>query len=207
MKSVHRIAAMVGVLAVALSPCAQAADTKSHVVNVSATVLSDFRFNLALFKNSTTGAVITNNTMDYGALGETTPSTGTLRSLATSTTGTGSVVALLSVVSSSRVYSVTQTGTILASGANTLPAGACTFVPVYAPEDNGGAPLVGTLGTMGSWVGPNKTIYNSDSNGSSRLIQAYYSITDDPAAGATAGVPLNQAAGTYTGTVTFTATI
>jgi hypothetical protein len=39
-----------------------------------------------------------------------------------------------------------------------------------------------------------------------RTIQAHYSITDDPAAGASGAVPASQPGGTYTGTVTFTVT-
>ena len=85
-----------------------------------------------------------------------------------------------------------------------IPAGACTVAPVYSVADNGGASFVGTLGVPGSWVQANKVLYTSDNIGSGRVIQAHYAITDDPAAGATAAVPLNQSPGAYTATVTFT---
>ena len=80
------------------------------------------------------------------------------------------------------------------------------MTPIYATQDNGGAALVGTLGTKGSWVATDKVLYTSDAIGSIRTIQAIYSITDDPAAGASAAVPVNQAGGSYSSAVTFTVT-
>ncbi len=80
------------------------------------------------------------------------------------------------------------------------------MVPVITTADNGGAPIVGTIGTKGTWVATDKVLYTSDVSGSLRTIQAIYSVTDDSAAGATEGVPLSQQGGTYTGSVTFTVT-
>ncbi|HTL70289.1 MAG TPA: hypothetical protein VL404_03260 [Candidatus Eisenbacteria bacterium] len=167
---------------------------------------SNLQLNMNLFKNSVAPAndITAGNAMNFGTLQDI--GTGTLRSTPAGSTGTGDVIALISAVSTGNPYTITQNGTQLTSGSNTLPAGAQTVVPVYATQDNGGNALVGTLGTAGSWVNANKTLYTSNAAADTRLIQFHYSITDDPAAGATTGVPTSQAAGTYTATVTFTVT-
>ncbi|HTL70290.1 MAG TPA: hypothetical protein VL404_03265 [Candidatus Eisenbacteria bacterium] len=190
----------------AFAQSAFAASVSKPAVNVSAVVSSNLQLNMALYKNSVAVAndITAGNAMAFGTLKDV--GTGTLRSSTTGSTGTGSVVALLSAISTGVPYTITQNGTALTSGVNTLPAGATTVVPVYAPEDNGGQALVGTLGTAGSWVNANKTLYTSNAAAAGRVIQAHYSVTDDPAAGATTGVPTSQAAGTYTATVTFTVT-
>jgi hypothetical protein len=69
-------------------------------------------------------------------------------------------------------------------------------------------PAGAALGAKGTWVsGTDKTVYTSETGTAAmRVIQNIYSITDDPAAGATTGVPLNQPGGTYTGTLTISVT-
>ena len=139
--------------------------------------------------------------MDFGTLQG---GTGTLRSSTSGSTGTGDVVVLISGVSSGLPYTITETSAApLTSGTNTVPPGACVVTPVYADADNGGASLVGALGTPGSWVGT-RILYTSDAIGSIRTIQAHFAVVDTGTPGATENVPLNQPAGTYTGTVTFT---
>ena len=206
MKSAIRTTAFVALLALSFGQVAQAASVSKPPVNVSAEVSSTLQLNLALFKNSVDAAnnITAANAMNFGTLQDL--GTGTLRSSTTGSTGTGSVIAFISALSSGTPYTITQTGTQLTSGSNTLPAGACTVVPVYAAADNGGQALVGTLGTKGTWVATDKTLYTSNAAADVRQIQYHYSITDDSNAGATTGVPTNQAAGTYTATVTFTVT-
>lgn len=192
------------------SPLAYAASVSSSPYTVSASVDGSLTLSVALKKNSSTG--VATSSMDFGKLtqfdytdGCTGSVSSTLRSSATSTTGTGNVTTMVTVNSHGLPYTVTQIGTALTNGTATIPAGASTVVTAYSPLDNAGAALVGTLGTRGSWVGT-KTLYTSDAIGSMRTFQSIYSITDDPVAGATAGVPLNQRGGTYNGTVTFTVT-
>ena len=184
-----------------------AATVVSPSYPVSALVDGALSMTIVARKNSTAGAVTT--AMNFGQLQEVVP--GTLRSSATGpgNTGTGNVTVSITANSHSLPYTITQTGTSLVAGPNTIPTGACTVVPVYAAADNGGAakPAAAVLGTAGSWVATNKSLYASESGSAAmRTIQAIYSITDDPAAGATSAVPVNQAAGTYNGTVTFTVT-
>ncbi|MBI4353500.1 MAG: hypothetical protein HY593_06230 [Candidatus Omnitrophica bacterium] len=203
MSRIVKVSALVLAVLTAAVP-AFAASTSVGPVTVSASVDQVLTLTVVMKKNNSSGATITS--MDFGKLVDV--GTGTLRSSATSTTGTGSAVAFITANSSSLPYTITQTGTALTSGVNTLPTGASTVVPVYAAADNGGQGMPGgaSLGSAGTWAAANKVIYTSDAAGAVRTIQAGYSITDDPAAGSTAPVPLNQAAGTYTGQVTFTVT-
>ncbi|MEQ1765955.1 MAG: hypothetical protein ABL859_00880 [Methylotenera sp.] len=208
MKKLISLAVVLGMVAGFVSPSLMAATTTSGPITVGATVATAVALNVTMLKNDFNGATVTS--MDFGRL-ITLPLTGGgttgLRSSATSTTGTGAVDVFISGNSQGAPYTISQTGTPVTSGANTLPAGALNVVPVYATQDNGGAalPAGASIGTPGTWVGT-RTLYTSGSTGALRTIQAYYSVTDDPAAGATASVPTSQAAGTYTGTVTFTMT-
>ena len=211
MNKLTKIAALVVAVLAAYSPISFAATESTPAINVSAQVGSALSITADLFKNSVSAPNdIADTTMNFGTL--TTDLGGgvfsdNLRSSTQGSTGTGSVVALVSAVSNAGTqYTITQTGTSMQSGGNSLPSGACTVVPVYTDADNNGQTIVGALGTPGSWIGT-RTIYTSNATGSGRVIQAHYSITDDPDAGATTGVPLNQPAGTYTGTVTFTVTV
>lgn len=184
---------------------AHAASTSFGPVPVSATVGGGLTLTVVMRKNDFSGPIVTN--MDFGRLVDI--GTGTLRSSSTSTTGTGAVDVFLSANSQGLPYTITQTGTALSSGSASLPAGACVVVPVYAQADNGGAaqPQGATLGTPGTWVSSGKVLYASESgNAAMRTIQAIYSISDDPAAGATTGVPVDQPGGDYDATITFTAT-
>ncbi len=198
---------MVMVMAlVCVTPFAQAATSVQGPFTVSAVVPSALTLTVVLKKNDFAGAVITS--MNFGNLVDI--GTGTLRSTATGSTTTGAVATFLSASSQGLPYSITQTGTPMSNGASTLPAGACIVKPVYAAGDNGGLtmPAGASLGTGGTWtsVSP-KLIYQSEAGvAQGRTIAAFYSVTDDPSAGASAGVPTSQAAGTYSGTVTFTLT-
>ncbi len=181
-----------------------AATTSTPAITTSASVASALTLTVVIKKNDFAGALIT--AMNFGQLVNI--GTGTLRSSATGTTGTGNAAAFISANSQGLPYTLTQTGTAMSNGITTLPAGACTVVPVYAAADNGGAvlPAGAVVGTAGSWVGT-RTLYTSEAGtAAGRTIQAHYSVTDDPAAGATTGVPLSQAAGTYSGTVTISVT-
>jgi hypothetical protein len=203
-KHLKMMALAVGVMVIAAP--AFAATVSSGPVNVNASVNGDLSMTLTLRQNSSTGAVV--SSMDFGQLVESVP--GELRSSSTSTTGTGSVVASITANSHGVPYSIKQTGTALSNGTVTIPAGACTVVPVYATQDNGGAslPSGAALGTAGTWVASDKVLYTSETTSTAalRTIQNHYSVTGDPAAGATAAVPVNQPGGSYSSTVTFTVT-
>lgn len=194
--------AIVGVFAVTSAMAAAVSST----VNVSAEVRDDLTMSVKLFKNDITGANISaGGKMDFGELVDT--GTGTLRSSATSTTGTGAVLAYITVNSHGHPWTLKQTGTDLTSGGVTLERGSLAVKPIYLGVDNNGNPDDGLVGSAGTWAAVDKTLYASSAAGKMRTIRAYYSITDDPAAGASApAIPLDKIAGSYTGTVTFTAT-
>ncbi len=170
-------------------------------ITINAEIPGVFDLKVAMHKNTSTGGTVT--VMNFGTLVQD-PTFFDYRSSTSGSTGTGSVVALTSCQSTVGKYQITQTGTTLTKGSDTMPAGAQVVVPVYSPADNGGAAFVGTMGTKGSWVGT-RTLYTSDAIGSERVCQNIYSITSDPAAGATAAVPSSQPAGVYAATVTLNA--
>lgn len=199
MRKLNKVVASFVAILVLASPTAFAASTSQGPFTVSAVVPSNLTLSVALHKNSSTGAGI--SSMDFGTLQPT--ATGNLVSSTSGSTGTGDAVAVISANTQAAPYTITQTGTALASGTNTIPSGACQVTPVYATADNGGAANPGTLGSAGSWVATNKTLYTSEaSNSTIKVIQAHYAITES----ASGVVPPNQPAGTYTGQVTFTVT-
>ena len=186
-------------------PQAVAATASTPNIAASASVSGALTLDVVLKKNGFNGDVITS--MDFGTLKElsvTNPTTGavskTLRSSASGSTGTGAVAAFITANSHGLPYAITSTGSALTNGSGaTIPTGACTVVPVYAKEDNGNLdkPSGAELGTPGSWVGT-RTLYTSERGTAAiRSIQAYYSITDDLVAGATAAVPISQPGGSY----------
>ena len=189
-----------------VAPAAFAASISTSAIATSASVNGALSMTVELRKNDFSGAVITS--MDFGQLADI--GTGNLRSSPTGTTATGAVRALITANSHGLPYTITQTGTAMSNGTTTLPSGACVVKPIYVAADNASAaqPVGSTVGTAGTWVATNKVLYQSETGTAAmRAIDAFYSITDDTAAGASLPVvSLGQAGGTYTGTVTITVT-
>jgi hypothetical protein len=119
-------------------------------------------------------------------------------------------------------YEVRSTCAGLTSSANSLPTGSFGVTPGYASQDRwvssdpasaqGAQPVGSALGSAGSAItgaGSYNAIYTSESAASDRIIRAFYSLPcyatggANPFTGYTA-IPLSQAAGTYSGTVTIT---
>ena len=197
---------MIAMTAMVCVAPAQAATSVQGPFTVSAAVASALSLTVVMKQNDFNGATVTS--MNFGNLVNI--GTGTLRSSATSTTGTGAVDVFLSANSQGLAYSITQTGSPMSNGSSTLPAGACIVKPVYAAADNNNVamPAGASLGTGGTFTSASsKLLYQSELGAAqARTIQAIYSITDDPAAGATSGVPTSQPSGTYSSTVTYTLT-
>lgn len=116
-------------------------------------------------------------------------------------------------------YQVQSTCTGLASGANSLPAGSFGITPGYSAADawliggvltpQGAQPTGSVLGSAGPAITTNKLIYQSEAAASNRIIRAFYSLPTYATGGALPysgyiPIPLTQAAGTYSGTVTIT---
>ena len=107
-----------------------------------------------------------------------------------------------------RAFTVKQTAGHLVSGSNTVPDGAFIVTPLDGIGGDNTKPLPSGIskGTRGTAVFSNKALFTS-TGGLSDTMAATYGITDDPNLGATQPIPLDQPAGTYTTTVTFTATV
>ncbi len=105
-------------------------------------------------------------------------------------------LALITANNHSRSYVVTQTGTALTAGANSIPNAKYTVAPTYVSADNGGV-TEGTMGATGTAVAVNKNIYTSGGTHGARVLRAYYSITN---------VAMDQPVGNYAGTLQFTIT-
>ncbi|PIU39886.1 MAG: hypothetical protein COT00_04600 [Candidatus Omnitrophica bacterium CG07_land_8_20_14_0_80_50_8] len=143
--------------------------------------------------------------MNFGTLQEfTNPSTGgkTLRS------AVGFLV-MLYPQGTTAPYHLDCSGAALTGlGGVTLPPGACAVKAGYSASDQCAGCDVG-VGTVnpsgGTWI-PGYRIYDSDARGYYQAIQAHLAITDDPSAGASGAVKIDQPSGSYNGTVTFTLT-
>jgi hypothetical protein len=211
MKKLMTIVMLIAVASVMSAPLALASSTVSTPsIATQAVVDGALSMTVVLKKNNYLGAVVTS--IDFGKLIELTPTTGSLRSSPNSTTGTGNVTAFITANSHGLPYTVTTKGTVLTSGTNTIPGGACGVAVTYATGDNNGAakPATLTLASPQSWVSTtDKTLFsNTGSPAAMSTVQAAYSITDDTAGGALGGalVPLSQPGGTYTGAMTISVT-
>lgn len=114
-------------------------------------------------------------------------------------------------------YEIKSTCNGIASVNGSFPAGSIGLTPVYSKNDlwggangtpQGDMPVGATLGIEGPAIATGKLIYSSEAGtATARIIQAYYGLPPyktggtNPFPGFTP-IPLTQAPGTYTGTVT-----
>lgn len=118
-------------------------------------------------------------------------------------------------------YEVRSTCSGLTSGANSLPTGSFGITPGYASQDRyvaddpasaqGAQPSGSVLGSAGPAITPGsyKAVYTSEPAAANRIIRAFYSLPCYATGGANpftgyTPIPLSQAAGTYSGTITIT---
>ena len=128
--------------------------------------------------------------------------------------------AFLIASTSGRPYIIRQTADGLEDGANSIPSNCYLMTPDYIADDEfvwpggskaqGDMPTGATLGSPGPAEGTDIAIYTSGTAGESRILRAYYSITNGYQADGTPvpgfsgdAIPLDQPAGDYTGNVTF----
>lgn len=115
-------------------------------------------------------------------------------------------------------YEIKSSSNGLAVGGNTLPVNSFVLTPDYADEDEfsagnpqGAQPATSLLGPVGSAATIDALVYRSEVAGTSRIIRAFYSLPALGAGGAVPftgfeSIPLSQAQGIYTGTVTISIT-
>ena len=109
-----------------------------------------------------------------------------------------------------RPFSIKQSssGIGLAFGTNTIPSGAFIVTPLSGVGGDPLQPLPAgiSVAPKGSAIGTNIELFSRATSGPVNTLAATYGITDDASLGATQPIPLDQPAGTYTTTITFTAT-
>ena len=191
-----------------ISP-AMAEDITGPSVPVTATVSSDFSFSVTLVEivNGALGATV--SSMDFGTLASNGTSNGQLRSL----NSTKAFQAFFGINAQQQPFTIKQTAGPLQNGPNQIANGAFIVTPLDGvggdpskPFDQNPPGNMTVKGTRTSAVGQNLVLFSS-SGGPSNTMAATYGITDDPALGATEFIPLDQPAGVYTTTITYTATV
>ena len=212
MKKLNLMVALLVIAGLIGAPVAFATAISTPSIPIKASVSGTLTLTVNLYKGSATGptgSILTE--INFGTLQEKTFVVGgvTYKELRSDDAGgMGEVIAMITANSHSTAYTISQVGTALTSGSNTIPAGASVCVPAYATQDNGGVakPAAAVVGTAGSWVG-SRTIYTSEAAPAAmRTVQAHYAITGDSASGATTACPLNQPAGNYVGSTVITVT-
>lgn len=187
--------------AVMIAMPAYAATT--HNVTVSASVTSTFDMTMQIFERAAgtdlpTGTALTS--MAYGTLQDNGFS---------ALVGAKNYAVYLSTNTSSQKYKINATMPALTSGANTLPN--AMGMTVVSAKDSTNSDIAGdTLVTLQSAVMPTATtIYTSNNAGTGALIELWYGIVGYAAGGASpftgfAPINLDQAAGSYSSTLTYT---
>lgn len=174
---------------------AGAASLTAGPINVSADIPSGFSMQLTIV-DQLTGATVPS--MDFGELSRVNDEYRATRFfhvfLKINTAGNG--------------YELTQLSTPLtrSGSADTLPNGAFFVKPFFESADNGGvsAPAGATLGAVGTAVATQ--LIFKDPTGSTGVVRLRYTLTGDPALGATQVIPVGQKSGSYAATVQFTLT-
>jgi len=97
------------------------------------------------------------------------------------------------------------------SDGKALPVGSFILTPQYADQDEwskdhpqGPVPIGASVGTAGSAVASNKSIYKSEAAASNRIIRAFYGLPNNSVVSGFQAIPISQAPGSYIGTVTVT---
>jgi hypothetical protein len=186
--------------AVMIAMPAYAATTQT--IAVSASVSSTLDMSMQIFERAAgtdlpTGTAIAS--MPYGQL---------VNNGFSALVGAKNYAVYLSTNSSSRKYAITASMPALTAGANTLPN--AMGMTVVSAKDVANVDIVGdTLDTMQSAVMTNNEIYRSNDAGTGALIEMWYGILGYGAGGTlpfTGFVPiqLDQAAGSYASTITYT---
>ncbi len=218
MKQRTRLMTVVAVLTTwAVSTPVFAVDIPSAggAVPVTADVPANLSFNATVFElvpngpGTTIGPQVT--TMDFANLasnGTFDPDgPGPLPPQPRSLNSTKAYQVFFAINSQGRSYTIKQTASSLRAGTNTIVDGAFIVTPLSGIGGDPTKPLPAgiTVGTRGTAVAANKVLFSS--TGPTSTLAATYGITDDPSKGATQFIPLTQPVGTYTTSVTFTATV
>ena len=214
---IRRTVSLALLSALALHPAALATTVGSSAFTATAAVTGTATFEVKIYKNLSlnrgpdfgTGPL---TVMNFGLLEEMTftavgqPTFKELRS--SDVTGTGGFALVAAANTHRQAYNISLTPHRLLNGIKSIPTGAYTVTPVYAPADNGGVTI--PAGAVLQPPGPvwlKTTLYYSGATGEARTVQLIFGISGlDAAAGGTASVPIDQPLGNYTGTLTLSLT-
>lgn len=156
-------------------------------ITLGASVASRLELSATIFEGDVSGGKVV-TAMQFGEL-----------ALATDNTlkATKHFTVLLGANTSSRAYTIKQTGTGLTAGSNALATGSL----IVSTHNNGATlPSGSALANPQSWVGTDKVIYTSEAAGSAQAVAAVYAIGSD---NRTAVIPADQTGAAYAGSVAF----
>ncbi len=199
---------------------ALAVDVPGPSVPVTATVSSALTFSVTILpiisgtlqttpvSTMDFGTLASNGTFDPDGAGPLPPQLRTLNSIK-------AFQVFFGVNAQQRAFSIKQTAGPLQSGANVLPNANFIMTPLTGIGGNpnpgtGGGPLPAniTVGARRSAVGTNLVVFSGTAGSTVPTLAVTYGITDDQALGATGpGIPLDQPAGSYITTITYTLTV
>ena len=209
--------ASISALVLAASP-ALAIDIPGPSVQVTANVSSTLTFNVTITElipngsgGTTIGPVVTamnfatlasNGTFDPDGAGPRGQEPRSLNSLK-------AFQVFFGINAQQRPFTIKQSSGPLQSGGNTIANGGFIVTPLDGVGGDISVPLPShiTKGSRTSAIGNNIVLFSSTGGGPSATMAATYGITDDPMKGATAAIPLDQPAGNYVTTITYTATV
>lgn len=183
-------------------------------VNVTADVPSALSFNVTITELLNNGTVIGPpvTAMDFGNLASNgmfdPDGGGPLPSQLRSLNSTRAYQVFFGINAQQRPFTIKQTAGPLQSGPNSLKDGAFIVTPLSGVGGDPSKPLPAgtTPGSQGTAVQTDKVLFTG-TGGASDTMAATYGITDDPRLGAFQFIPLDQPAGNYITTVTYTATV
>lgn len=154
-------------------------------ITLGASVQSQLELSATIYEGDVSGGNVV-TAMQFGQLAE--AADHTLK-------GTKHFTVLLGANTSSRAYTIKQTGTALTAGANSLATGS-----LIVSTHGNGQTLPGTLANPQTWVGTDKVLYTSEAAGSAQAMAAVYAIGSDDR---TEVIPADQTGAAYAGSVSF----
>ena len=195
---------------------ALAVDLSGGSYPVSATVPTGLTFNVTVVQlipavgaGTTLGSTVT--TMNFGNLasnGTFDPDgTGPLPPQPRALNSTNAFQAFFGLNAQQRPFTIKQSASPLQSGINVIPAGAFVVTPLQGVGGDTTKPLPSgiTVAARTSAIGTGVVLFSRAVAGPSDTMASTYGITDTGVNNQT--IPLDQPAGSYATTVTFTATV
>lgn len=177
------------------APFLYAASISKGPVNVKATVPSGITLQMRIV-DQLTGAEVPS--MDFGDLGQVNEEYRAAHFFKV----------YLTVNAGSTSFDLTQNATDLlrSGGAEVIPSGAYMMKPEYIESDNDNLPKPPSAAPGQRTTAVGNHLLFRDPTGLTRVVTTTYTLSGDPATGATSIITLGQKSGSYNGTVQYTLT-